>query len=153
MRSTRRLVLASSWRGRDAQPGAPDSRRRASQVYSYVSGRRSLSRHVRPFHVVSQFVQQRGFAQVPFLALAGEFVPPPVQAWFRVFFFPQRPRHPSQHPRGCPQVTDVDCGGRDSSSTRRCSESEPADSLRDKSSVSGGWLRSLTLSLGNKTRE
>jgi len=31
--------------------------------------------------------------------------------------------------------------------TRRCGESEPADSLRDKSSVSGGWLRSLTFAL------
>jgi len=29
--------------------------------------------------------------------------------------------------------------------TKRCSEREPADSLRDKFNVSGGWLRSLTL--------
>src|SRR6266540_6973833 len=34
----------------------------------------------------------------------------------------------------------------------RCSEPEPADSLRDKSSVSGGWFRSLTLLLGFITR-
>ena len=31
--------------------------------------------------------------------------------------------------------------------TRRCSEREPADSLRDKSNVIGGWLPSLTFSL------
>jgi hypothetical protein len=31
---------------------------------------------------------------------------------------------------------------------RRCSEPEPADSLRDKSNVIGGWLRSLTFALG-----
>src|SRR6266498_834678 len=34
----------------------------------------------------------------------------------------------------------------------RCSDPEPADSLRDKSSVSGGWFRSLTLLLGFITR-
>ncbi len=31
--------------------------------------------------------------------------------------------------------------------TRRCSEREPADSLRDKSNVIGGWLPSLTFAL------
>ena len=31
--------------------------------------------------------------------------------------------------------------------TRRCSEREPTDSLRDKSNVIGGWLPSLTLVL------
>lgn len=37
--------------------------------------------------------------------------------------------------------------------TRRSSESEPADSARDKSNASGGWLRSLTLPLGNMSHE
>jgi hypothetical protein len=32
--------------------------------------------------------------------------------------------------------------------TRRSSEREPADSLRDKSNVTGGWLSSLTSSFG-----
>jgi hypothetical protein len=32
--------------------------------------------------------------------------------------------------------------------TRRCSESEPADSAGDKSNIRGGWLRSLTYALG-----
>jgi hypothetical protein len=32
--------------------------------------------------------------------------------------------------------------------TRRSSEREPADSLRDKSDVRGGWLPSLTFALG-----
>ena len=32
--------------------------------------------------------------------------------------------------------------------TRRCSEREPADSLRDKFNVIGGWLPSLTFSFG-----
>jgi hypothetical protein len=32
--------------------------------------------------------------------------------------------------------------------TRRCSEREPADSLTDKFNLIGGWLPSLTLSLG-----
>jgi hypothetical protein len=32
--------------------------------------------------------------------------------------------------------------------SRRCSEREPADSLRDKSNVIGGWLPSLTFALG-----
>jgi len=31
--------------------------------------------------------------------------------------------------------------------TRRCSEREPADSLRDKFNVTGGWLPSLTFAL------
>src|SRR6185436_8798485 len=31
--------------------------------------------------------------------------------------------------------------------TRRCSEREPADSLRDESNVIGGWLPSLTFAL------
>ncbi|MBI3987921.1 MAG: hypothetical protein HY343_13435 [Lentisphaerae bacterium] len=31
--------------------------------------------------------------------------------------------------------------------TSRCSEREPADSLRDKSNVIGGWLPSLTFAL------
>src|SRR5207244_13365346 len=35
--------------------------------------------------------------------------------------------------------------------TRRCSEPEPAGSLRDEFNVSGGWLRSLTFSLGVRT--
>jgi len=35
--------------------------------------------------------------------------------------------------------------------TRRCNEREPADSLRDKSNVIGGWLLSLTFSLGGHT--
>ena len=35
------------------------------------------------------------------------------------------------------------------SRTRRCSEREPADSLRDKSNVIGGWLPSLTFSYWN----
>jgi hypothetical protein len=39
-------------------------------------------------------------------------------------------RQVSEKRRGCP--------------TRRCSEREPADSLRDKSNVIGGWLLSLT---------
>jgi hypothetical protein len=34
--------------------------------------------------------------------------------------------------------------------TKRCSEREPADSLRDKSNVIGGWLPSLTFTLGGK---
>lgn len=34
--------------------------------------------------------------------------------------------------------------------TRRCSEREPADSLREKWNVIGGWLPSLTLSLGKR---
>lgn len=34
-----------------------------------------------------------------------------------------------------------------SSSTRQFSESQPADSLRDKSNISGGWLRSLICAL------
>jgi hypothetical protein len=34
--------------------------------------------------------------------------------------------------------------------TRRCSEREPADSLRDKSNVIGGWLPSLTFAFGLK---
>jgi len=32
--------------------------------------------------------------------------------------------------------------------TRRSSEQEPADSLRDKSNVIGGWLPSLTFCVG-----
>ena len=36
--------------------------------------------------------------------------------------------------------------------TRRSSESEPADSLRDKCNATGGWLRSLTFSFGGTTR-
>src|SRR5205809_3070301 len=32
--------------------------------------------------------------------------------------------------------------------TKRCSEREPADSLRDKSNVRGGWLPSLTFAFG-----
>jgi len=32
--------------------------------------------------------------------------------------------------------------------TRRCSEREPADSLRNGSNVIGGWLSSLTFTLG-----
>ena len=36
--------------------------------------------------------------------------------------------------------------------TRRCSEREPADSLRDKSNVIGGWLPSLTFAFGNNMR-
>ena len=38
---------------------------------------------------------------------------------------------------------------RRNSRTRRCSEREPADSLRDKSNVIGGWLPSLTLPFGS----
>jgi hypothetical protein len=42
-------------------------------------------------------------------------------------------------------------GGRDEGSpTRRCSEREPADSLRDKLNVIGGWFPSLTYTLGQK---
>jgi hypothetical protein len=33
---------------------------------------------------------------------------------------------------------------------RRSSESEPADARRDKSNVSGGWLRSLTFALAER---
>ena len=33
---------------------------------------------------------------------------------------------------------------------RRCSEPEPADSLRDKSNVIGGWLPSLTFAFGGE---
>jgi 2-polyprenyl-3-methyl-5-hydroxy-6-metoxy-1,4-benzoquinol methylase len=36
--------------------------------------------------------------------------------------------------------------------TRRCSEREPADSLRGKSNVIGGWLPSLTFAFGNTSR-
>src|SRR2546427_3534072 len=35
---------------------------------------------------------------------------------------------------------------------RRCSEREPADSLRDKSNVIGGWFPSLTFALAANTR-
>src|SRR5450759_3630668 len=37
---------------------------------------------------------------------------------------------------------------RTTSPTKRCSEREPADSLRDKPNVIGGWLPSLTSPLG-----
>jgi len=33
--------------------------------------------------------------------------------------------------------------------TRRCSEREPADSLRDEFNVIGGWLPSLTFALAS----
>ena len=45
----------------------------------------------------------------------------------------------------------MDCGCSDEKRhgrTRRCSEREPADSLRDKSNVIDGWLPSLTFALG-----
>src|SRR5262245_54467023 len=39
------------------------------------------------------------------------------------------------------------------SRTNRCSEWEPADSPRDKSTIIGGWPQSLTLVLDGKIRE
>ena len=36
--------------------------------------------------------------------------------------------------------------------TRQCDEREPADSHRDKSNVTGGWLPSLTSAFGNMKR-
>jgi hypothetical protein len=40
----------------------------------------------------------------------------------------------------------------ENSRTKRCSEREPADWLRDKSSVIGGWLPSLTFTFGGTVR-
>jgi len=37
-------------------------------------------------------------------------------------------------------------------STKRGSEREPADSLRDKFNVIGGWFPPLTFALGSKCR-
>ena len=49
--------------------------------------------------------------------------------------------------RGTKGRARLDCS-KTHSRTRRSSEREPADSLRDKSSVSGGWLPSLTFPFG-----
>ncbi len=55
-----------------------------------------------------------------------------------------------QRIRGCLQLADEAALGRAAAGirTRRCGELEPAASLRDKFSVVGGWLPSLTFALG-----
>src|SRR5262245_25585802 len=56
----------------------------------------------------------------------------------------------SRHTRSKPGVR-CKIHGRKKVRTRRSSEREPAVSLRDKSNIIGGWLPSLTFSLGRRT--